>query len=67
LKRFRCGAGEDGQDQSKKTHENEIIHGVKAERNLLHTINRRKADWIGHVMHRNSLLKHVIEREGTRR
>jgi hypothetical protein len=29
LKHFRCGAGEDGQDQSNKTHENEVIHGVR--------------------------------------
>jgi hypothetical protein len=28
---------------------------------LLHTIKRRKANWIGHILHRNCLLKHVIE------
>jgi len=50
-----------------KRMNNEVILGVKDERNLLHTTNRRKANWIGHIMHRNSLLKHVIEREGTRR
>jgi hypothetical protein len=27
----------------------------------LHTIKRRKANWIGHILHRNCLLKHVIE------
>jgi hypothetical protein len=26
-----------------------------------HTIKRRKADWIGHILSRNCLLKHVIE------
>jgi hypothetical protein len=31
------------------------------ERNILHTIKRRKADWIGHILLRNCLLKHVIE------
>ena len=30
---------------------------------MLHTIKRRKADWIGHILHRNCLLKHVIERK----
>jgi hypothetical protein len=37
------------------------IHRVKVERNILHTIKRRKANWIGHILRRNCLLKHVIE------
>jgi hypothetical protein len=36
-------------------------HRVKEERNILHTIKRRKANWIGHILRRNCLLKHVIE------
>jgi hypothetical protein len=28
---------------------------------LVHTIKRRKANWIGHILRRNCLLKHVIE------
>jgi hypothetical protein len=39
----------------------EVLHRVKEERNILHTIKRRKANWIGHMLHRNCLLKHVIE------
>jgi hypothetical protein len=41
----------------------------KEERNILHTIRRRKANWIGHILHRNCLLKHIIEGKirGTRR
>jgi hypothetical protein len=33
---------------------------------ILQTIKRRKANWIGHILRRNCLLKHVIEgkREG---
>jgi hypothetical protein len=27
----------------------------------IHTIKRRKANWIGHISRRNNLLKHVIE------
>jgi hypothetical protein len=30
-------------------------------RNILHTVNRRKANLIGHILCRNCLLKHVIE------
>jgi hypothetical protein len=45
------------------------MEGVKEERNIVHTIKRRKANWIGHILRRNCLLKHVIEGniEGTRR
>jgi hypothetical protein len=39
----------------------EVLHRIKEDRNILHTINRRKAKWIGHVLHRNYLLKRVIE------
>jgi hypothetical protein len=38
----------------------EVLHRVK-ERNILHTIKRGKANWIGHILRRNGLLKHVIE------
>jgi hypothetical protein len=30
---------------------------VKKERNILHEIKRRKANWIGHILRRNCLLK----------
>jgi hypothetical protein len=39
----------------------EVLHRVKEERNILHTIKIRKANWIGHILRRNCLLKHVIE------
>jgi hypothetical protein len=39
----------------------EVLQRVKEERNILHTIKRRKASWIGHILRRNCLLKHVIE------
>jgi hypothetical protein len=39
----------------------EVLHRVKEERNILRTIKRRKAKWIGHILRRNCLLKHVIE------
>jgi hypothetical protein len=34
---------------------------VKEDRNILQTIKRRKANWIGHILCRNCLLKHFIE------
>jgi hypothetical protein len=40
---------------------NEVSHRVKEERNIVHTIKRRKANWIGHILRRNCLLKHVTE------
>jgi hypothetical protein len=40
---------------------NEVLQRVKEERNSLHTIKRRQANWIGHILRRNYLLKHVIE------
>jgi len=39
----------------------EVLPGVKDERNILQKLNRRKANWIGHILHRNCFLKHVIE------
>jgi ppGpp synthetase/RelA/SpoT-type nucleotidyltranferase len=38
-----------------------VLHRVKEERNILHKIKRRKANWIGHILRRNCLLKDVIE------
>jgi hypothetical protein len=39
----------------------------REKRNILHTINRRKANWIGHILLSNCLLKHVIEGKLERR
>jgi hypothetical protein len=36
----------------------EELHTVK-KRNVLHTIKRRKANWIGHILRTNCLLKHI--------
>jgi hypothetical protein len=46
---------------------NEVLHTVKEERNIVHTIKRSKANWIGHILRRNCLLKHVIGGEIERR
>jgi hypothetical protein len=39
----------------------EVSYRVKEERNVLNAIKKRKANWIGHILHRSCLLKHVIE------
>jgi hypothetical protein len=39
----------------------ETLHRVKEDRNILHTVKRWKANWIGHILRRNCLLKHVTE------
>jgi len=38
-----------------------VLHRVKEERNiLLQTVKRKKANWIGHILHRSCFLEHNI-------
>jgi len=46
---LKCGAGEGWR------------RSVNEQRNILHEIRKWKANWIGHILHRNCLLKQVIE------
>jgi hypothetical protein len=39
----------------------EVLLRVSYQRNILHAIKRRKANWIGHILRRNCLLQRVIE------
>jgi hypothetical protein len=39
----------------------EVLLRVKDQRNTLHEISKRKANWIVHVLRRNCLLQRVIE------
>jgi ribosomal 50S subunit-associated protein YjgA (DUF615 family) len=39
---------------------NEVLDRVKEVRNIVHTVKRRKARWIGHILRRNCLIKHAI-------
>ena len=39
----------------------EVILRVNEQRNILHEIIKRKANWICHILRRNCLLKQVIE------
>jgi hypothetical protein len=51
----------------------EVLLKVKKQRNILHEISKRKANWIGHILRRNCLTQKVMEgkikggREVTRR
>jgi hypothetical protein len=40
---------------------NEVLLIVKEQRNILHEISRRKANWIGHILRKNCLLQQVSE------
>ena len=37
-----------------------VLREVKETRNVLRTVKRRKADWIGHILRGNCFLKHVM-------
>jgi hypothetical protein len=74
---LKCGAGEGWRLVWLIVWEMKKYYRVKEERNIIHTIKRRKADFIGHILLRNCLLKHywrqyrrrdkVTGRQGRRR
>jgi hypothetical protein len=39
----------------------EVLLTVNEQRNILHEISKRKANWIGHILRRNCLLQRVME------
>ena len=39
----------------------EVLLRVKEQRNILHEISKRKANWIGRMLRRNCLLQQVIK------
>jgi hypothetical protein len=38
----------------------DVLLRVKEQRNILHEVHKRKANWIGHTLRRNCLLQRVI-------
>jgi hypothetical protein len=38
-----------------------VLLRVQEQRNIVHEICKRKANWIGHILRRNCLLQQVIE------
>ena len=52
----------DGEDKlADHVRNEEVLFGVNVQRNILHEIRKRKANWIGHILRRNCLLQQVIE------
>jgi hypothetical protein len=41
----------------------DVLLRVKEQRNILHEISKRKANWIGHILGRNCFLQQVILRK----
>jgi hypothetical protein len=39
----------------------DVLLRVNEQRNIVHEIRKRKANWIGHILRRNCFLKQVIE------
>ena len=52
----------DGEDQLDRSWRNEeVLLRANEQRNILHEIRKRKANWIGHILRRNCLQQQVIE------
>jgi hypothetical protein len=59
---LKCGAGEGWRRSVGPITRNEdVLLRVNKQRNILHKISKQKANWIGHILRRNCLLKQVIE------
>jgi len=43
-----------------------VLHRVKEERGILRSIERRRAEWIGHSLRRDCLLKHFTDMKDRR-
>jgi hypothetical protein len=52
---------QNGENQLERSCEKLSIYVVKVERNITHTVKIRKANRIGHILHRHCLLEHVAE------
>ena len=60
---LKCGTGEGRRRSSwtDRVRNEEVLHRIKEERNILHTVKRRKANRAGHMLRGNCLLKQVSE------
>ena len=48
---------------TERAKKEEVLHTVKKDSNIPHTISTREANWIGHILRRNCLVKRVIAGE----
>jgi hypothetical protein len=46
---------------TERVRNEELLLTVKEQRNILNEISKRKANWIGHILRRNCLLRQVID------
>jgi hypothetical protein len=58
---LKCGVGEGWKRSVGPIVRNEVLLRVKEQRNILHEIHKRKANWISHILRRNCLLQRVTE------
>jgi hypothetical protein len=60
---IKCGAGEGWKKNGWTDHvrNEEVLFTVNERRNILHEIRKREANWIGHILRKNCLLKEVKE------
>jgi hypothetical protein len=56
-----CWRGMENISWTDRVRNEEVLLRVKEQRNILHDINKWKANWIGHILRRNCLLQGVIE------
>jgi hypothetical protein len=55
---LKCGAGEEWR---RSFVMNEVLLGHTEERIILHTVKRRQGKYIGQILSKSCLLKHVIK------
>ena len=58
---MRCWRRMEKISWTKHVRNEEVLLRVKEQRNILHEISKRKANWIGHILRGNCLLQRVIE------
>lgn len=63
MKFLKCGTGEQegGRSVVPIMLKKKVVQRIQEERKVLRKTKLRKANWIGHVLGRNWLLKHIIE------
>jgi len=58
---MRCWRRMEKINWTDRVRNKEVLLRVKEQRNILHEIRKRKANWISHILRRNCLLQRVAE------
>ena len=56
-----------GEERLDRLREKYVLHKVAEVTGILLMTKRREANWIGHILRRNCLLKHFVEKKKGRR